>query len=116
MSEIPLPALLTTFGELEFINALRLGVFRKKLNNTQARAVYAAMRDDIRATVIAVHPVTDEMYAQSRRMATRWTPRLGVRSLDIIHVAAALELGADSFETFDKRQKQLAEPIGLRVR
>jgi predicted nucleic acid-binding protein len=37
------------------------------------------------------------------------------RSFDILHVAAALELGATKFWSFDDRQKRLAEEVGLRV-
>jgi hypothetical protein len=34
----------------------------------------------------------------------RWTSRLGVWTLDILHVASAMVLGTDSFHTFDDRQ------------
>jgi hypothetical protein len=34
---------------------------------------------------------------------------------DILHVAAALKLGATEFLTFDGNQKKLAESEGLRV-
>jgi len=41
---------------------------------------------------------------------------LGCRTLDIIHVAAALVLGAKEFVTFDGRQGALAKQIGLTVK
>lgn len=41
--------------------------------------------------------------------------RLGVRSLDCLHVACALELKADRFWTFDERQAKLASAQGLRT-
>ena len=41
---------------------------------------------------------------------------LGCRTLDIIHVAAALVLGAKEFVTFDARQGALAKKVGLTVR
>jgi predicted nucleic acid-binding protein len=37
------------------------------------------------------------------------------RSLDILHVASAMELGVREFWTFDSRQKTLARKVGLRV-
>ncbi|MGA2250711.1 hypothetical protein [Terracidiphilus sp.] len=40
-------------------------------------------------------------------------PTLGVRTLDSLHVACALELGARSFWTFDERQERLAIAAGL---
>jgi predicted nucleic acid-binding protein len=41
--------------------------------------------------------------------------RLGCRTLDVLHVATALELGLRSIVTFDRRQQQLARDVGLRV-
>jgi len=38
------------------------------------------------------------------------------RSLDILHVAAALVIGAVDFVTFDKRQASLATKAGLKVK
>jgi len=38
---------------------------------------------------------------------------LGTSTLDILHVAAAIVLDADSFHTFDDRQKKLAKAAGL---
>jgi len=49
-------------------------------------------------------------------LARRRVATLGVRTLDALHVAAALELKADAFWTFDERQKKLAEIEGLYVR
>lgn len=42
------------------------------------------------------------------------TARLGVRTLDVLHVAAALELGLRTLVTFDERQMRLAAVVGLR--
>jgi predicted nucleic acid-binding protein len=40
---------------------------------------------------------------------------LGTRTLDVIHVASALELGAKIFVTFDHRQQGLARATGLKI-
>ena len=42
-------------------------------------------------------------------------PKLGVRALDSLHVACALELKAERFWTFDERQSKLAKAEGLRT-
>ncbi len=60
-------------------------------------------------------PLADAVYAQARLLISRWTARLGTRTLDILHVAAALTLRADAFHTFDERQRKLAKAAGLRV-
>ena len=48
-------------------------------------------------------------------IARLYTPRLGTRTIDTLHVAAALELGAERFWTFDDRQKKLAKAAGLKT-
>ena len=42
------------------------------------------------------------------------TPTLGTRSLDVLHVAFALELKLRHFLTFDERQRKLAAAAGLK--
>jgi hypothetical protein len=53
-----------------------------------------------------------EVYAN---LARRYGPKLGVRTLDSLHVACAPELNADRFWTFDERQAKLAKPQGLNI-
>jgi predicted nucleic acid-binding protein len=58
-------------------------------------------------------------YAELRegnRAAEKYSRSLGSRSLDLMHVAAAILLGAETFLSFDGRQKQVAEAEGLLVR
>jgi len=40
---------------------------------------------------------------------------LGMRTLDTLHVACAMELKAERFWTFDERQAKLARAKGLRT-
>jgi predicted nucleic acid-binding protein len=40
----------------------------------------------------------------------------GTRTLDTLHVAAALELKAERFWTFDDRQAKLAKAVGLKLK
>jgi len=44
-------------------------------------------------------------------IARKHGPTLGVRTLDSLHVACALELRAQKFWTFDDRQARLAEAV-----
>ncbi len=43
------------------------------------------------------------------------TPTLGTRSLDVLHVACALELRLRRFLTFDRRQQRLAGAVGFKL-
>ncbi len=106
------PVLVTPLSELELENAIQLRVFRKQISATERRP-RAAFLDDVEAGVLTIKPMTEMMYIEARRLASRWTPRLGTRTLDILHVAAAIVLGAETFHTFDARQKKLAKAAGL---
>jgi len=46
-------------------------------------------------------------------LSARFGAIFGVRTLDSLHVACALELKAQKFWTFDARQARLAEAVGL---
>lgn len=115
MQRLQLPLLLTTLSELELVNALQLRLFRRELNTAQSRSAYAAFRGDLNAGIFTIEPVPQTIYADSIRLASIWTRKLGSRTLDIIHVAAALRLKADSFHTFDTHQKNLARAVGLQT-
>jgi hypothetical protein len=80
---------------------------------SEARAATAAFRVDVHNGVFAMLALPEEVF--THQLATRWTARLGTRSLDIIHVAAAIALRADAFQTFDDRQSKLAKAARLVV-
>jgi len=62
-----------------------------------------------------MRPLPDGIYSESKSLASAWTAKLGTLRLDIIHVASALALQADTFYTFDDRQASLARAVGLRT-
>ena len=53
------------------------------------------------------------VYEKAKQLARKHTSRLGSRTLDIVHVASALALGAEPFYTFDANQGRLARLEGL---
>lgn len=111
MQRVSLPLIVTPFGELELVNALQLRVFRHELLASKIRAAYAAFRQDVATGILVIRPMPDEVYAQARRLAQKWTRTLGTRTLDIVHVASALVLEAEAFLTFDERQRRLARTV-----
>jgi len=113
MREIAAPLMLSSLGEVELLNALHLYVFRREIHESGLRAALAVFRADIDSGVLVVRPMSEAMYTEAARLSARWTATLGTRSLDILQVAAAMVLKADSFHTFDDRQKKLAKAAGL---
>ena len=102
------PFLLTPFGEAELTNAIELRAFRREITAAQARAALARLAAHIAGSVFQAVPVPAAVYDVARQLSRRHTATLGTRTLDILHVAAALVLHTDSFYTFDRTQAQLA--------
>jgi predicted nucleic acid-binding protein len=110
----PLP--FTGLHRLEFRNALRLRVFRKEITPEQRELGIHAMLSDIAADVFTyAEPAWPEVLLEAERLSGGHSEAIGTRSLDILHVASALVLGARDFLTFDTRQGTLAKAAGLRV-
>jgi len=107
--------LFTAFGELELTNALELRVFRRELAAAEVKRALAALSDDIAGGAFLVLPMGLPIYQKARQLARAHTRTLGTRTLDLLHVAAALALEAEAFYTFDERQRLLARAAGLRT-
>ena len=107
--------LLTTFAELEVVNALELRVFRKEVSPAQAHSSLNDFEQDLRSGIFQLKPLPDIVFGRARRLSRRTTPRLGTRTADLLHVAAALELGSDWFYSFDRQQRKLARAVKLKV-
>lgn len=111
----PLPVLPLT--ELESRNALNLGIVRHRIVESERDSAWQRFRAHA-ATGVYVEAMlsTTEWYAKARELSDRYTPNFSTRSLDLLHVAAALLLGAEVFYSFDKRQRRVATGEGLLVK
>jgi predicted nucleic acid-binding protein len=109
----PLP--IWEIQEMEFINALHLKVFWGDLSVRQATAqVDVFNRRKERGLYYFPDIRRGDLMAAYRELC-RETAHLGCRTLDILHVACAVQLAPASFLTFDRRQRALAVQAGLRV-
>jgi predicted nucleic acid-binding protein len=115
MKRAKLPLLITPFGELELTNAVALRLFRKELSVSQMKAAHALIRKDLEDGILMVNALPAKAFERAKQIARRQTPRLGTRSLDVLHVASALVLHANTFYSFDARQGKLATAEGLLV-
>ena len=111
----PLP--FTGLHRLEMRNALALGVFRRILTSAQVSTAWSDVERDLRSGRLVPQPVN---WIPVFRAAAQWaalhSPRIGCRSLDVLHVTLAKKLNAKEFFTFDERQKSLALALGLAVK
>lgn len=105
----------SALGDLEMVNGLGLRVFRKEVSPAQSAASLRDFEKDVRDGVLQLLPVSQNVFDKARQLSWRTTSKLGTRTADLLHVAAALELGADYFYSFDKQQRKLAESLRLKV-
>ena len=110
------PISLTWLTILEFENALLRAVFTKRITHEEAVAAKAQFDANFKSGAYREEPVDCRtMSIEASRLAARFTPFVGTRTLDLMHVAAASLLFCNCFLSFDDRQRKVASALGLNV-
>ena len=104
-----------TLGELEVVNAFELRVFRKEASRAEVNSVLTNFEMDIRDGVFQFRSLLDSIFDRARQLSQQTTAKLGTRAADLLHVAAALELGAEYLYNFDRKQRTLAQAVRLKL-
>lgn len=108
--------LFNRFVEHELRSAIRLCVFRKQITAVQGATVVEQIERDNSLSLRKAHAVAwERVFDRADKLSSLFTPSTGQRGADILHVALALESGAEQFITFDQRQAGLAKSAGLTV-
>jgi len=107
--------ILTPLGEAEFANAVELRVFRKQWTALEGGVVHQKFLHHQGAGVFQMEPLSVEVWQSALTLSRRHTAKLGIRTLDLLHVATVKVLKPDAFYTFDRRQRSLAKAERLRV-
>ena len=111
----PLPLL--PLGLLELRNTFNLAVVRGRIGEAERDEFWRRLELLIREGIfVEVTVPATELHAKARELSDRHTPSLATRSLDLLHIAAALLLGAKVFYSFDERQRKAAAREGLSVK
>jgi predicted nucleic acid-binding protein len=107
---------LTPHGRLEVVNSISLAVFRGERTLDEANEAWKWIEDDFADEKLHTADVLwRAALNRALEISKEHTPRLGARSLDVLHVACALELKLRYFLTFDARQAELAAAVGLKL-
>jgi hypothetical protein len=107
----------TSLSLLELRNAFNRAVHLRRISPGQRDALWRDLESDIeRGFLVPAALDSAAWHAQARDLSDRHTPVLGTRSLDLLHVAAALLLDAKLFFSFDERQRTVAASEGLKVK
>lgn len=112
MSTLP-SVWITPLNKTELAHALQQYVFRKQLSAFEAQRAWSEFQQDCASGIWIPIGLPEKIWETSISLAQKHGPTLGVRTLDSVHVACALELNARKFWTFDDRQGRLAEAVGL---
>jgi predicted nucleic acid-binding protein len=98
--------------EMEVGNALNLKVFRGELEASEAGHQYSLFQQRQVKGFYFVPEIRRAQLMADFRQLSELTPRLGCRTMDILHVACAMQLKPNAFLTFDHRQRELAKRAG----
>jgi predicted nucleic acid-binding protein len=110
----------TSLLEFEFLQAIELQVFlfsqdrKRGYSRREAGEMIQDWRRDVAEGKVKLVPCdTDHVIRYALELSRSHTAGGGHRSLDLLHVATAVHLGAKEFLSFDDRQVKLARKLGL---
>jgi len=116
------PLCFTRLLEFEFLQAIELQVWlhsadrKKGYSRREADQMIDDWETDIASDLNELVPCdSDAVLRLAGFYSEQRTAQGGHRSLDILHVATAVHLGAKEFLTFDERQRALAKHAGLKL-
>lgn len=110
------PVMLTGALRFETENALRLACFRGRITAEELSLALAEIEGDLASGIlIATAVAADGHWSECQSISKAHTLSTGSRAYDITHVAAARVLKADTFLSFDGKQRALAALLGLSV-
>jgi predicted nucleic acid-binding protein len=105
----------TGLHELEVRNTFRVLHGRRSIDERAGLMLAGHLEEDIGAGRLLRVPVDYAgLFTRSCELSDRHSARLLCRSLDILHVACALDLACQRFVSGDDRQLRLARTAGLK--
>lgn len=107
---------ITPLHKAEWVHAIEQHLFRKQMSKSSVERVHAEFEQDHKRGLWVNAPLPEAVFERATELARRYVSQTGTRTLDTLHVAAALELKAERFWTFDDRQAKLAKAVGLKLR
>ena len=106
----------TLLNELELLNTLSRCLGNRSLDQAAHDSILRVIDADTADGLLEKTSLNQiKVYEKAREISKKHTPALACRSLDILHVAAALILGARNFASLDLRQRKLAEAVKLKL-
>jgi predicted nucleic acid-binding protein len=109
---IPFPWLI----ELELCNAVYRGLGRNLYNKEVCTSILRQIAADKASGILASCLLdSTNLFKGAINLSKRFTAMHQCRTLDVLHISAALELGAQALASFDMRQRKLAASASLNL-
>jgi hypothetical protein len=106
---------LTHHGRVEIVNGICLAAFRKDISAEAMSDALASFEEDVQdGRYVQADLLWRATLKRAEDLSRKHTSVFGCRSLDVLHVASAMELRLKNFLTFDRRQQKLARAVGLK--
>jgi predicted nucleic acid-binding protein len=104
-------------NRIELRNALRNAQAYGQINQHERRAAFQQIENDFAMGLLIHLPVEwTNVFRRADELSEMYSTRHGQRTIDLLHVATALEARAKIFLSFDQRQKKLAKAAGLKAK
>jgi len=107
----------TPLHRIEVRNALRNAAASGAMTAPECRLAFRQIEDDLREGLL-IHTPLDwaDVFRRADDLSEKHAATDGQRTIDLLHVALALECGAKTFLSFDTRQRKLAKAAGLKMK
>lgn len=106
---------ISSLVDVEAVNAFSLRLFRQEWTHRNMQKAVRDLDADTQNGLLLLMLLPEAAFGRTKALSLTLTPSIGVRSADLLHVAAAIELGATTLFTFDQRQRRAATAAGLKV-
>ena len=116
LKNVGAPISVSALNGFELANAFRLAEFREVISPGNGERFLGQYRQDLSDGRIIKHPCNlAEILKKAHQLSANHTLRGGHRGFDILQVAAALEIRAEVFLTFDRIQSKLAHAVNFKT-
>jgi predicted nucleic acid-binding protein len=117
MAKAALSLAFTPLHRIEVRNALRNSVASGDMTAAERTLAFRQIDDDLRDGLLIHTPVNwTDAFRQADELSEKHAAADGQRTMDLLRVAVAIESGAKTFLSFDRRQRKLAKAAGLKVK
>jgi len=107
----------TPLHRVEVRNALRNATAAGDMTKAECATAFRRIEEDLRDGLL-VHAQVHwgDAFRRADQLSEKHAATEGQRTIDLLHVAVALECGAHMFLSFDNRQRKLAKAAGLAIK